>query len=67
KAAAGSNASGGPTFEFTTGPDGKRYAVGGEVQIDTSAVDGDPQATIQKMQQVRRAALAPASRYPTRS
>lgn len=61
KAAAGSNATGGPTFEFTTGPDGKRYAVGGEVQIDTAAVDGDPQATIQKMQQIRRAALAPAS------
>ncbi len=60
-AAAGSNAAGGPTFEYTTGPDGKRYAVGGEVQIDTSAVDGDPQATIQKMQQIRRAALAPAS------
>jgi len=60
KAAAGGNANGGPTFEFQTGPDGKRYAVGGEVSIDTSEVSGDPQATIQKMQQIRRAALAPA-------
>src|SRR5690606_22350906 len=35
-------------------------AVGGEVQIDVSVIAGDPQATIQKMQQVRSAALAPA-------
>lgn len=61
KAAAGSHASGGPSFEYTTGPDGKRYAVGGEVNIDTSEVSGDPQATIAKMQQIRRAAHAPAN------
>jgi len=59
KSAAGQYASGGPTFEFQEGPDGKQYAVGGEVQIDTSPVEGDPEATIEKMQQVRRAALAP--------
>ncbi len=61
KSAAGGVATGGPTFEFQSGPDGKQYAVGGEVNIDTSPVSGDPQATIRKMQQVRRAALAPAS------
>lgn len=61
KAAAGSYASGGPSFEFQAGPDGRRYAVGGEVQIDTSPVSGNPRATIAKMQQIRRAALAPAS------
>ncbi len=60
KAGAGSVASGAPSFEYTTGPDGKRYAVGGEVSIDTSPVSGNPQATIAKMQQIRRAALAPA-------
>ncbi|MGL6007273.1 putative metalloprotease CJM1_0395 family protein [Aeromonas sobria] len=49
-----------PTYQFTQGPDGKRYATGGEVQIDTSAVPGDPAATIAKMQQIRAAALAPA-------
>ena len=49
-----------PTYQFTKGPDGKRYATGGEVQIDTSAVPGDPAATIAKMQQIRSAALAPA-------
>lgn len=61
KGAAGPHAKGGPKFEFEKGPDGKQYAVGGEVSIDTSEVAGDPAATIRKMQQVRRAALAPAS------
>lgn len=60
KAAAGGHAAGGPTFDYQTGPDGKQYAVGGEVQIDTSAVPNNPQATIAKMQQIRRAASAPA-------
>ena len=61
KAAAGPYASGGATFEFTTGPNGRRYAVSGEVSIDTSEVPGNPRATIAKMQQIRRAALAPAN------
>lgn len=47
-------------FTYKKGPDGKNYAVGGEVGIDTSPVPGDPQATIQKMRQVKNAALAPA-------
>jgi len=59
KAAAGQHATGGATFEYETGPDGKRYAVGGEVSISTSEIPNDPEATIQKMQQIRRAALAP--------
>lgn len=58
--AAGQFSRGGASFEYQTGPDGRRYAVGGEVQIDTAPVPDDPQATLQKMQQVRRAALAPA-------
>ena len=49
----------GKSFTYTTGPDGKQYAIGGEVQIDTSPVPNKPQATIAKMQQVQRAALAP--------
>ena len=64
KAAAGQHARGGPTYEFERGPDGRRYAVGGEVQIDTSPVPNDPDATILKMRQVRRAALAPAEPSP---
>lgn len=59
-ASAGSYARGGPSFEYQTGPDGKRYAVSGEVNIDTSPISGNPKATIAKMEQVRRAALAPS-------
>jgi hypothetical protein len=59
-AAAGGYARGGATFTFQKGPDGKQYAVGGEVQIDTSTVPHNPQATIAKMQIVQAAALAPA-------
>lgn len=59
KAAAGPH--GGPiSFRFTTGPDGRRYVVEGEVSIDVSSVENDPDATVRKMQQVRAAALAPA-------
>lgn len=58
--AAGPYAQGGATFEYETGPNGKRYATGGHVNIDASEVKGDPQATIRKMEVVRRAALAPA-------
>lgn len=47
-----------PTFDLTRGPDGKSYATGGEVKIDLSK-EATPQATIQKMQQIERAALAP--------
>ncbi len=59
-AAAGGLAKGGPTFEYQRGPDGQLYAVGGEVQIDTSGIPGDPEATLQKAQQIQQAALAPA-------
>jgi hypothetical protein len=58
-AATGGAFAGAPSYEFQRGPDGHNYAVGGEVPIDVSAIPGDPQATIQKMQQVQRAALAP--------
>jgi SprA-related family len=60
-AAAGPYAKGPPSFEFQTGPDGQSYAVGGEVQIDTSPVAGNPQATVVKAQTIKRAATAPAN------
>lgn len=47
------------SFSYRTGPDGNRYAVGGEVSIDTGK-EREPQATIQKMQIVVAAAMAPA-------
>lgn len=57
--AAGSYA-GSPSYTYQAGPDGNRYAVGGEVSIDVSPVAGDPQATVEKMRVVMRAANAPA-------
>ena len=48
-----------PTYSFVRGPDGVSYAVGGEVKIDTSPIPGDPEATLRKAQQLRRAANAP--------
>jgi hypothetical protein len=57
----GGAATGAPSYTFEMGPDGKKYAVGGEVSVDLSSVSGDPQATIVKMQKVHAAALAPAS------
>jgi len=50
---------GGPSYEYEVGPDGKRYAVEGEVSIDTAS-EMEPEATIAKMQRVKRAALAPS-------
>ncbi len=50
---------GSASYTFQQGPDGTRYAVGGEVSIDTSS-ERTPEATIRKMQVVIRAATAPA-------
>ncbi len=50
---------GGANYQYQRGPDGKMYAVGGEVKIDTSR-ERDPKDTIRKMQQVKRAAQAPS-------
>ncbi|MBF0518397.1 MAG: hypothetical protein HQK92_01590 [Nitrospirae bacterium] len=55
----GGRYAGAPHYEYQTGPDGKKYAVGGEVSIDTSD-EKDPEATVQKMRQVQASALAPA-------
>ncbi len=59
-AAVGGAYAGSPSYTFERGVDGRSYAVGGSVSVDTSPVKGDPQATLQKAQQVRAAALAPA-------
>lgn len=58
--AVGGPYAGGMALTFERGPDGKRYAVAGEVPIDISPVPGNPAATLAKAEQVRRAALAPA-------
>jgi hypothetical protein len=56
---AGQYARGGPSYSYQLGPDGQRYAVGGEVPIDISK-EKTPEQTIQKMEVVRSAAMAPA-------
>ncbi len=58
-AAAGRYARGGASFVYQKGSDGRMYAVGGEVSIDVGRA-ATPEETIDKMQTVRRAALAPA-------
>ena len=58
-AAAGGQFAGAPTFSYQKGPDGQRYAVGGEVSIDTSP-GRTPEETARKADQIRAAALAPA-------
>ncbi len=57
--AVGGQHAGSPSYNYKTGPDGVKYAVSGEVSIDTSSVPGNPQATLQKAQQIKAAALAP--------
>jgi len=58
--AVGGQFAGSVNFTFERGPNGQLFAVGGQVSIDTSPVPDDPEATINKMQVVRAAALAPA-------
>ena len=62
-AAAGPYAQGGAQYDYQRGPDGRRYAVGGEVHIDTSEAK-EPEETIRKAQVIRRAAMAPAEPSP---
>lgn len=58
-AAVGGHLAGAPSLTFETGPDGKRYAVAGEVSISMPQ-GGSPEARIRAARQVRAAALAPA-------
>ena len=62
-AAIGGQYAGAPTYTFQRGPDGVRYAVGGEVSIDVSKA-ATAEETIRKAQVVRQAALAPAEPSP---
>lgn len=58
-AAAGGLALSGASYTYQRGPDGVNYAVGGEVQIDTSP-GATPEETIARANAVAAAALAPA-------
>jgi len=58
--AAGGELAGGASFTYQTGPDGRQYAVGGEVGVALRS-GRTPDETIANAQRVRRAALAPAN------
>jgi hypothetical protein len=62
-AAAGSLARGGARFSYERGPDGKMYAVGGEVDIDTSP-GRTPEETLSKARRIKAAAGAPGDPSP---
>jgi hypothetical protein len=58
-AAGGELIRGGVNFSYQKGPDGKLYAIGGDVSIDTSP-GRTPEDTVVRAQRIRAAALAPA-------
>ncbi len=62
-AAVGGPYAGAPSYSYVKGPDGRLYAVAGEVPIDVSPED-DPLETVRKMERVIAAALAPADPSP---
>lgn len=57
-AASGINASA-PSYDYEEGPDGQKYAVGGEVNLSYTS-GGDPEADLRNAQTLKAAALAPA-------
>jgi len=56
---AGGQYAGSASYSYTTGPDNKRYAVGGSVDIETSPAK-TPEETVKNTDQIKRAATAPA-------
>lgn len=58
-ASAGAGLAGAAAYAYQQGPDGRQYAIGGEVPIDMSE-GATPDETMRRMRQVRAAALAPA-------
>jgi hypothetical protein len=57
--AAGAGLTGGAHFEYARGPDGRQYAVAGEVKIEVSPAQ-TPEQTLDKAKRIQAAALAPA-------
>lgn len=61
--AAGAGLAGSATYTYQEGPDGKMYAIGGEVPISIPA-SKTPEEAIANARKVRAAALAPADPSP---
>ncbi|WP_432696370.1 putative metalloprotease CJM1_0395 family protein [Marinobacterium sp. YM272] len=57
---AGGALTGAASYTYEKGPDGRLYAVGGEVSVQMPSRSGDPQRDIERARQVASAALAPA-------
>jgi len=60
---AGGQFTGGASYSYTVGPDGRRYISGGEVSISIPSSD-DPEEKLRLLERVRQAALAPANPSP---
>jgi len=58
--AAGGGLTGGASFTYRQGPDGRQYAVGGEVPIRMGGDGDSPDQQIELARRIRAAALAPA-------
>ena len=50
--------SGGASYEYNVGPDGRLYAARGGVEVDSAPVKGDPQSAADKAAKLRKTALA---------
>lgn len=48
-----------PTYTYQTGPDGKKYAVGGEVNVSFTE-SGNPETDLRNAEAMKNSALAPA-------
>ena len=57
RAVAGNYVRGVVSFEYVTGPDGKKYAVEGHITIDAGPILNNPEASIRKAQAIKRAKL----------
>lgn len=57
----GGRFAGAVSYTYERGPNGKAYAIGGEVPIEIVDDPNNPRKTIERMRQVIAAALAPAS------
>jgi hypothetical protein len=54
----GNYARGNVSFDYVTGPDGKRYAKEGHINIDSRPVPNNPEATIRKARAIRSVELS---------
>ena len=58
--AAGGQFAGAASYGYEKGPDGRRYATSGEVPLTIKEDPSNPDATLQNLRTVKRAALAPS-------